>query len=128
MSSGPVAIVAGHGDFAAGMISAVAQITGQGDRLVPMSNRGLSAADIEEAMVRLLEAHGVRYIFTDLPAGSCTVAATRLARSRAELTVVTGVNLAVLLHFALEASPSVEHAVERAVASMRIMHGTPRAH
>ncbi|MGH7720641.1 MAG: hypothetical protein ACREON_17560 [Gemmatimonadaceae bacterium] len=128
MSNAPVAIVAGHGDFATGMVSAVAQITGLADRLVPMSNTGLGAADIEAAMSGLVERHEVRFIFTDLPAGSCTIAATRLTRARDGLTVVTGVNLAVLLYFVLERAPSAEEAARRAAAAIRILPGTQRAH
>ena len=33
------ALVAGHGDFAAGLVSAVSQITGRGDAFVTLSNR-----------------------------------------------------------------------------------------
>jgi len=43
----PRAIVAGHGDFAAGLISAVQQITGRGDQLVPVAVQKLSVTDIE---------------------------------------------------------------------------------
>ena len=51
MSEGaPVAIVAAHGDFAAGFVSAVEQITGRGDLFLPMTNAGLGAAEIEQAL------------------------------------------------------------------------------
>lgn len=96
--SNPRAIVAGHGEFAAGIVSAVAQITGRDDVFVTVSNRGLSAQDVERAM-RNAAALGVSVIFTDLPAGSCTMAARRLQRAHPQLQVVTGVNLAALLDF-----------------------------
>ena len=35
------AVVAGHGTFAAGVISAVHQITGRGNQFVPITNTGL---------------------------------------------------------------------------------------
>ena len=43
MSSSPVrAILAGHGDFAQGMVSAVQQITGRGNVLYPVTAKDLS--------------------------------------------------------------------------------------
>jgi len=97
--AGPVAVVAAHGDLAAGLVSAVAQITGRGDLLLPLSNRGLGPAEIEGALRTALATHPVRALFTDLSGGSCTMAARRVQRERPELSVATGVNLAVLLDF-----------------------------
>jgi len=93
------AIVAGHGDFAAGLVSAVVQITGRDDVFAAISNRGRSAQDVERQLREQVEHHGVSVVFTDLPAGSCTMAARRLQREVPALVVVTGVNLAALLDF-----------------------------
>ncbi len=101
-----LAIVAGHADFAEGMVSAVEQITGRGDRLVAFSNRGLSAQGVEESLRALMEEHGVRVIFTDLPAGSATLAARRIARTRPEVMILTGVSLLPLLQFATRVGPA----------------------
>jgi PTS system N-acetylgalactosamine-specific IIA component len=98
-ASAPAALVAAHGDLAAGLVSAVEQITGRGALLVPLTNRGLGPAEIEAALREALDAHGVRAVFTDLSGGSCTMAARRLQRERPELSVATGVNLAALLDF-----------------------------
>jgi PTS system N-acetylgalactosamine-specific IIA component len=95
----PVALVAAHGDLAAGLVSAVEQITGRGALLVPLTNRGLGPAEIEVALRAALDAHGIRAVFTDLSGGSCTMAARRLQRERPGLSVATGVNLAALLDF-----------------------------
>ena len=46
----PRAIVAGHGDFAAGLVSAVEQITGRGGQLIAISVRDLTVADIEQLL------------------------------------------------------------------------------
>lgn len=94
-----VAVVAGHGDVAAGLVSAVAQITGRGELLLPITNRGLCPSDIEAALRTAVSAEPVRAIFTDLPAGSCTIAARRLLRERPDLLLVTGVNLPTLVDF-----------------------------
>ena len=91
------AIVAGHGTFAEGMLSAIEQITGRSDLFIGVSNRDLSAQDVERLLRERLAASGATVIFTDLPAGSCTMAARRLQRETPALAVVTGVNLATLL-------------------------------
>ena len=130
MSEGVRAIVAGHGEFAAGLISAVAQISGQGEQFVGLSNRDLSAQDVErELRARLSPEVGV--IFTDLPAGSCTMAARRVQRERPELIVVTGTNLATLLdfvfHLDVPAGEAARHAVDKGRASLAIS-GAPGGH
>jgi PTS system N-acetylgalactosamine-specific IIA component len=94
------ALVIGHGDFAAGVVSAVVQIAGRGELFVPLSNRGLGAEDIERLLADTADATGARVIFTDLPAGSATLAARRLLRARPELVLVVGANVATLLDFA----------------------------
>ncbi|MDQ6736592.1 MAG: hypothetical protein M3Z30_02680 [Gemmatimonadota bacterium] len=95
----PRAIVAGHGALPAGLVSAVEQITGRGNALIPFSNSGLGREDIEAAMRDLLTTHGVKVIFTDLPGGSATFAARSVMRDNPDLVVVTGANLAALMDF-----------------------------
>jgi N-acetylgalactosamine PTS system EIIA component len=111
------ALVAGHADFAEGMISAIAQIAGRAEVFIPLSNRDLSAKDVETQMRELARAPNVTTIFTDLPAGSCTMAARRLLRERPELVLVTGANLASLLEFvfaeSMEPAETARYAVER---------------
>src|SRR5207248_1785576 len=55
----PRAIVAGHGDFAAGLVSAVEQITGRGTMLVPVAVQKLCLADIEELLRQRMLERGV---------------------------------------------------------------------
>src|SRR5438093_13729444 len=76
----PRAIVAGHGDFAAGLVSAVQQITGRGNVFRTISARDLSGADLEDLLRRSIEETGVTVVFTDLQAGSCTMATRRYLR------------------------------------------------
>jgi N-acetylgalactosamine PTS system EIIA component len=113
MSEAPRAVVAGHGRLAEGLLSAVEQITGRGDRFLPFTNTDRTPDGVEEALRAVLDASGARIVFTDLPGGSCTMAARRLARSRPDLVVVTGVSLPVLLAFACGAP------LEEAVAKGR---------
>lgn len=111
------AVVAGHAGFADGMISAIAQIAGRAEVFIPLSNRDLSAKDVEKEMRALVSAPNVTTIFTDLPAGSCTMAARRLLRERSDLVLVTGANLASLLEFVFSESmgpaEAARYAVER---------------
>ena len=123
----PRAIVIGHGDFASGIASAVAQITGRNDALVPMSNRGLSGEAIEAALAAAVDETDARVIFTDLPGGSATIAARRVIRARDGLTLVAGVSLAVLLDFVmsedLDRRAAARHAAERGKAAIMIVGG-----
>lgn len=118
----PRAIVAGHGEFAAGLISAVEQITGRGDVFIAVSARHLSASDLQELLLRTVDETGVSVVFTDLQAGSCTMASRKLLRERPDVLCVAGVNLPMLLDFVFadDKSPkdAAQHAVERGRAAI----------
>ena len=123
------AIVAGHGTFAEGMLSAIEQITGRTDFFIGVTNRDLSAQDVEALIRRQISESGATVVFTDLPAGSCTMAARRIQREQPSLAVVTGVNLATLLDFAFHAESGDAHAVEHAADKGRaslVVTGGPR--
>ena len=121
------AILAGHGDFAAGMVSAVQQITGRGAVFMTVTSRDLSAVDLEAAIRRAIEESGVRVVFTDLQAGSCTMAARRVLRDRQDVLFVAGANLPMLLDFALSPEPeavdAARHAIERGKAAISTVGG-----
>ncbi|HEX6944045.1 MAG TPA: hypothetical protein VF128_14050 [Gemmatimonadaceae bacterium] len=122
------ALVAGHGTFAEGMLSAVEQITGRSDLFIGVTNRDLSAQGVEQLMRERLAASGATVIFTDLPAGSCTMAARRIQREQPAIAVVTGVNLATLLDYAFHADngdvSAVEHAADKGRASLVVTGGS----
>jgi N-acetylgalactosamine PTS system EIIA component len=126
------ALVAGHGDFASGLLSAVGQISGRGDAFVALSNRDMSAADVERAMREEVDARAIEVIFTDLPAGSCTMAARRLQRERPAVVLVTGTNLATLLDFVFHtdvpAGQAAQHAAEKGRAALVVTGGAPSGH
>jgi PTS system N-acetylgalactosamine-specific IIA component len=123
---GPRAIVAGHGEFAAGLVSAVQQITGRGGQLIPVAVHQLSVEDIEALLRRRMLETGVRVIFTDLQAGSCTMASRRILRGMDDAVLVAGANLPTLLDFVFsESRPAPEaakHAAERGRAAIAV-HG-----
>lgn len=124
----PRAVVAGHGNFPAGLVSAVDQITGRGGALVAFSNSGLGRAEIESGLRHLLTRHELNVIFTDLPGGSATLAARRLVRELPGLTVVTGANLAALIDFvfcdaSLPPAEAAAHAVEKGRSALATVAG-----
>lgn len=123
------AVVAGHGTFADGMLSAIDHITGRSDLFIGVTNRDLSAQDVEALIRSKLLESGATVIFTDLPAGSCTMAARRIQREQPGVAVVTGVNLATLLDFAFHVesgdADAVNHAADKGRASL-VVTGGPR--
>ena len=131
-AAGPRAVVAGHGDFAAGVISAVQQIVGTGNVFRGVNNAALDAAGLEHAIAAAVSETVATVVFTDLPGGSCTIAARRVARASPGLAVVTGANLAMLLDFALNgaAAGAAEHAAEKGRAAIVVVEGMEdaRAH
>ncbi len=125
-AAAPRAIVAGHGDFAFGLVSAVEQISGRGGQLIPLSVKDLTVADIEQLLHdRMVEAN-VRVIFTDLQAGSCTMASRRILRGMQDAVLIAGANLPTLLDFVFadgrSAPEAARHAAERGRAAISV-HG-----
>jgi PTS system N-acetylgalactosamine-specific IIA component len=115
-SAGPRAVVAAHGDLAAGFVSAVAAITGHGDLLVPLTNRGLGGEQLEQTLRETLTASGARLVFTDLPAGSWTIAARRVQRADPSVVLVAGVSLPVLLAWVTGGAHDAEGSAAEAAA------------
>jgi PTS system N-acetylgalactosamine-specific IIA component len=108
------ALVAGHADFAFGLVSAVELITGRGNVLLPIQVRGLCGDDIQQLLLDTMRSSGARVIFTDLQAGSCTMAARRVLRELGEGTLVAGANLPMLLEFAMSSDPDAAEAARQA--------------
>jgi PTS system N-acetylgalactosamine-specific IIA component len=96
----------------------VQQISGAGHVFHCLSNAGYDAAGLDAALREAVFASNAVVVFTDLPAGSCTIAARRLARERPSLAVVTGANLPMLLDFALKGGDAGS-AASRAAAKGR---------
>ena len=126
-ATAPRAIVAAHGELAAGLVSAVDRITGRGSALAILSNVGIGADQMEAAMRERIERDGVRAIFTDLPSGSWTMAARRAMRGNDQVVLITGVNLAALLEFVmrddLDPASGARACVDRARASIGVVAG-----
>ena len=120
------AVVIGHGGFAAGLISAVEQITGRGALLVGLSNSGMTPEDMQLSVRGYVE-QGVRVIFTDLPGGSATICARRVSSGYDGVSVVSGVNLPALLDFVFSSDPpaaSARHAATRGRETIAVVDGS----
>src|SRR4051812_618832 len=121
----PRAIVVGHGEFAGGLVSAVGQICGMADKLLVLSMMGMTPESIEGMLRDQLSRTGARVIFTDLPAGSATIAARRIVKDEPGLVLVSGVNLATLLDFVFNTdvppAEAARAAAERGKASLIVV-------
>jgi PTS system N-acetylgalactosamine-specific IIA component len=95
------------------------------DKLVVLSMMGMTPEGIEETIRDQLTRTGARVIFTDLPAGSATIAARRIVKDTPGLVLVSGVNLATLLDFVFntDVSPTdaARAAAERGKASLIVV-------
>jgi len=121
-------LVAGHADFAAGLIGAVEMISGCGNVLIPIQVRGLCGDDIQKLLYDTCMESGVRVIFTDLQAGSCTMASRRVLKQLGEGVLVAGANLPMLLDFAMSSNENAIEAASTAAERGRVaitVHGAP---
>jgi len=119
-------VIVSHAAVAQALLSAVAAITGVTDALVPVSNDG---CDTGALATRLGAAIGDRpaLLFVDLPGGSCLTSSVRLARGKADVAVVTGVNLAMLLDFVFHRDLPPAEAARRAAEAGSKAIRTPAA-
>lgn len=103
-----------HAELASALVAAVRAISGVDAALVAVSNEG---CDPRALAARIEAAVGGQpaVLFVDLPGGSCLTGAVRLAHGNADIAVVTGVNLAMLLDFVFHRDSTPAEAARRAV-------------
>ena len=106
-------VIVSHAAVAEALVAAVYAITGVEGALVPVSNEGCDQ-DALRARLDQATASQPAILFVDLPGGSCLTSSLRFARGRAELAVVTGVNLAMLLDFVFHRDVAPAEAARRA--------------
>lgn len=122
-------IIVAHGTMAAGLVEAATRVSGVEEGvLVAISNDGLGPEELRDAILSDASG-GSALVFTDLAAGSCTLAARICCSQGAPLAVVSGVNLAMLLDFLfhreLPLDDLVEHVVSRGKEGVRAL-ATPK--
>lgn len=116
MSEGGVrGVVVGHGELAAGLVSAVHRIAGvEPGTLVALSNEGLGPDGVRERLDELLDG-GPGVIFSDLREGSCGMGARKVCLGRGDRLLVTGANLPALLEFVVHRDLSLDELAVRLV-------------
>jgi mannose/fructose-specific phosphotransferase system component IIA len=118
-------VIVSHAAVAQALVAAVKAITGIEDALTAVSNEGCGTEALAQ---RLREAVGVgpALLFVDLPGGSCFTSSARYAKQAgADIAVVTGVNLAMLLDFVFNRDITPAEAARRAVdAGANAIHVT----
>ncbi len=94
-------------------MQAAEQISGVRGALMPVTNTGCDRGTLEDR-VRAAVGGGPAVVFVDLSSGSCIVRRPQAAPGGSRVTVVTGVNLAMLVDFLFHRSLSVAEAAARA--------------
>jgi mannose/fructose-specific phosphotransferase system component IIA len=109
-------VVVSHAGLAHALVDAVERITGERAGLVAVTNEGCSRETLEAAVA---EAVGdtPAVVFVDLPSGSCLQASVHYLQRHQNVTVVAGVNLAMLVDFVYHRDADPRQAAERAVAT-----------
>jgi mannose/fructose-specific phosphotransferase system component IIA len=117
-------IVVTHGNAAQGLVEAVRGIAGVApEALVPISNEGLGRDALCDR-IRDAFGEGRQILFTDLPSGSCHLAAMLVAREATDVAVISGVNLPMLLDFVFKRGLELNELVPRLLDKGRTgIHG-----
>ena len=106
-------VIVSHAAVAEALVAAVTAITGIEGALVAVSNEGCDDDAIGERL-RLAVAERPTVLFVDLPGGSCLTNSVRYAKLHPGVSVVTGVNLAMLLDFIFHRDVTAAEAARRA--------------
>ncbi len=97
-----VALLVTHGTLGDELVRTVAAILGPQGDFATVSNTGLTADALAEAIDREVAKHPPDtpiVLFTDLAAGSCGIASRRVGCEGKLIRRITGVNLPMLLEF-----------------------------
>ena len=113
MSSDLRGVIVCHAGLAAALVETVNQISGLGDALVPVSNEGCDRDLLRERIAQALGSDPA-VVFVDIPMGSCMMAALQELKEGHDASIVTGVNLPMLLKFVFHRDGTPDEAAELA--------------
>ncbi|MDT8436416.1 MAG: hypothetical protein RRA92_06625 [Gemmatimonadota bacterium] len=117
-------IVVAHGRVAEALVETVERIAGVRGALTALSNDDAAAESLADRVADLARGANV-VLFADLASGSCGVACRRASGPAAEIPVVTGVNLPMLLDFVfhrdLPAAELARRAAEKGTAGIEAL-------
>ena len=106
-------VLVGHGAMAEGLVDAVRRIAGSDpEALVPLSNDGKLPQDLSREITELV-GDAPAIIFTDMPSGSCALAARLTCRNKGPRVVVCGANLPMLLDFVFNRERPLDELAKR---------------
>jgi N-acetylgalactosamine PTS system EIIA component len=109
-------LVVSHASLSEGLVRSVRQIAGAEEgALQAISNDGCNPEALVARVAKAL-GDGPGIVFTDMPSGSCALAARRLAGERSDIALVCGVNLPILLDFVFHRDLPLPELVERLVS------------
>jgi mannose/fructose-specific phosphotransferase system component IIA len=99
--NGPVpALVVMHGDLAAALLRAAAQVYGPVEGVEVLSNDGQSREQLEREIAQRVERWSEGgLVLTDFWGGSCHLCGVAAARGHGDIVIVTGLNLPTLLDY-----------------------------
>ncbi len=107
-------VVVAHGDLARCLVETAESIAGVSGALVPISNVERSPAELS-SRIREAVGRGPAIVFVDLVSGSCAHAARSAAREGADVSVICGVSLAILLDFMFHSDMELIELSERLI-------------
>jgi len=116
MSDALRGVVVCHGGLAKALVEATETISGVTGVLMPVSNTGCDREALETRVAEAVDGRPA-VVFVDLASGSCLIAVLKRLRAIPGVTVVTGVNLAMLVDFVFHGSLTPGAAAERAIAA-----------
>jgi mannose/fructose-specific phosphotransferase system component IIA len=94
------ALIITHADLAQGLVHAAERVVGPVEDVTLLSNEGLSRDDLEDAIESRVQGwlHG-GLLLTDFWGGSCHICGAAAARGKGSVTILTGINLPLLLDY-----------------------------
>lgn len=94
-------IIVGHGDLPDALLGAATAIVGPQSGISTLSNRDLSAADLQARLEQLIGMGNgaATVVFVDMYGSSCSTVSLRMKRSYPNLAVICGANLPMLVRF-----------------------------
>ena len=98
----PVALLVTHGVLGQELVRTVEAILGAQSDVITLSNNGLSADGLDDAIlsgVKAIPTARPIVLFSDLAAGSCGIATRRAALNDRVVRRASGINLPMLLEF-----------------------------
>jgi PTS system mannose-specific IIA component len=121
-------IVVTHGNLARELVDTVAKIVGRTNCCIALSNEDLSNESLISKIRDIIDQAPDRHIilFVDYFGGSCSLNCSRAVKGYSKATVISGVNLPILLDFVtkqgtMEPEEIIDHLIKRGQESVRVI-------